>query len=93
MREENNDGNIGPGEADKYFRLIAENMTDMITLVDTTGRRLYRTPNNSFLGGFGEMTGRDSFQDVHTDDRERIKSIFLIPCAQAAAKTPVTALC
>lgn len=66
----------GPGEADKYFRLIAENLTDMIALVDTTGRRLYCTPNYSFLGDPEEMTGRDSFQDVHPEDRERIKNIF-----------------
>lgn len=41
MREENNGGKSGQGEADKYFRLIAENLTDMITPVDITGRRLY----------------------------------------------------
>ncbi len=76
MREENNDGNIGPGEADKYFRLIAENMTDMITLVDATGRRLYCAQSHSLLGDHVEMIGRDYFLEVHPDDRERIKSIF-----------------
>ncbi|HCC48908.1 MAG TPA: hypothetical protein DEQ38_12440, partial [Elusimicrobia bacterium] len=66
----------GAGEADKYFRLIAENLTDMIALVDTNGRRLYCTPNYSFLGDPGKMAGQDSFQDVHPEDRERIKGIF-----------------
>lgn len=76
MPEVKNGGDSGPVEADKYFRLIAENLTDMIALVDTTGRRLYCTPNYSFLGDPEEMTGRDSFQDVHPEDRERIKNIF-----------------
>lgn len=76
MPEAKNGGDSGPVEADRYFRLIAENLTDMIALVDTTGRRLYCTPNYSFLGDPGEMTGRDSFQDVHPEDRERIKNIF-----------------
>ena len=74
MPEAKNGG--GQGEADKHFRLIAENLTDMISLVDTTGRRLYCTPNYSFLGDPGEMTGSDSFAFIHPEDKERIKGIF-----------------
>ena len=66
----------GPGEADKYFRLIAENLTDMIALVDTTGHRLYCTPNYSFLGEPEKLAGTDSFNDIHPEDRERIRNIF-----------------
>jgi len=76
MEEKKSGGDGGPVEADKYFRLIAENLTDMIALVDITGRRLYCTPNYSFLGDPGKMAGQDSFQDVHPEDRERIKGIF-----------------
>jgi len=76
MPEKKKDGGSGPVEADKYFRLIAENLTDMIALVDTSGRRLYCTPNYSFLGDPGQMAGQDSFQDIHPEDRERIKGIF-----------------
>lgn len=84
MREENSGrgdgrqfpGDTGPGEADKYFRLIAENLTDMIALVDTTGRRLYCTPNYRFLGDPEKLSGTNSFEDIHPEDRERIKSIF-----------------
>ncbi|MBI4350330.1 MAG: response regulator [Elusimicrobia bacterium] len=74
MNQENNSGSAG--EADKYFRLIAENLTDMIALVDTTGRRLYCTPNYSFLGDPEILAGTDSFNNIHPEDKERIKSIF-----------------
>jgi PAS domain S-box-containing protein len=63
-------------DAEKYFRLIAENLTDMVALVDTDGRRLYCTPNYSFLGDPKQLAGTDSFGDVHPDDRENIKRIF-----------------
>jgi len=76
MREENDNSNSGPGEVDKYFRLIAENLTDRIALLDTSGRRLYCTPNYDFLDDPEKLTGSDSFSDIHPEDRERIKSIF-----------------
>ena len=76
MREENDNSNSGPGEVDKYFRLIAENLTDRIALLDTSGHRLYCTPNYDFLGDPEKLTGSDSFSDIHPEDRERIKSIF-----------------
>ena len=78
MNRENNGGGQerGQGEADKYFRLIAENLTDMIALVDTTGHRLYCTPNYSFLGDPEKLAGTNSFAEIHPEDRERIKSIF-----------------
>ncbi len=76
MTKEAKNDSGGQGEADKYFRLIAENLTDMIALVDITGRRLYCTPNYSFLGDPEKMTGSDSFSDLHPEDKERIKGIF-----------------
>ncbi len=76
MPEETKKDDGGQGEADKYFRLIAENLTDMIALVDVTGRRLYCTPNYSFLGDPEKMTGTDSFTDIHPEDKERIKNLF-----------------
>ncbi len=63
------------GEA-QYFRLIAENLTDMIALVDTTGHRLYCTPNYSFLGDPARLRGTDSFESIHPEDVERIKKVF-----------------
>lgn len=64
------------GSEAQYFRLIAENLTDMIALVDTTGRRLYCTPNYRFLDDPARLHGTDSFEAIHPEDVERIKSIF-----------------
>lgn len=64
------------GDAEKYFRLIAENLTDMVSVVDGEGRRLYCTPNYSILGKAARQPGSDSFADIHPEDRERVKDIF-----------------
>ncbi len=71
-------GDLGnkPEEADKYFRLIAENLTDMIAVLDPSGRRLYCSPNYRLLGDPENLAGTNSFDDVHPDDRERIRDVF-----------------
>jgi len=69
-------GGKGIEETDRYFRLIAENLTDMIALVDITGHRLYCTPNYSFLDDPTKLPGTNSFDEIHPEDKERIKSIF-----------------
>lgn len=58
------------------FRTIAENLTDMIALVDLQGRRLYCTPNYAFLGNPEKLLGSDSFAEIHPEDRERIRLVF-----------------
>ncbi|HOW89033.1 MAG TPA: ATP-binding protein [Elusimicrobiales bacterium] len=63
-------------ETGAYFRLIAENLTDMVALVDASGRRLYCTPNYRFLDDPSRLPGTDSFNEIHPEDRERIKNIF-----------------
>ncbi len=59
-----------------HFRTIAENLTDMLALVDLDGRRLYCTPNYGFLGDTQKLIGKDSFAEIHPEDRERIKNVF-----------------
>lgn len=62
---------------EELFRLITGNITDLIAILDTEGRRLYNSPSYGPLLGFPEeLKGSDSFADVHPDDRERIKMIF-----------------
>lgn len=72
-------GKRAPGNIDEnspHFRTIAENLTDMLALVDLQGRRLYCTPNYSFLGDPQKLIGKDSFAEIHPEDRERIKNVF-----------------
>jgi len=64
-------------ESEEKFRLITENIGDMVALLDTEGKRLYNSP--SYRQAFGKVpqTGSDSFQDIHPDDRERIRAQFI----------------
>lgn len=64
-------------ESEEKFRLIAENVDDLITLVDSGGKRIYNSP--SYLKVLGKMPkcGTSSFQEIHPDDRERVHKIFL----------------
>ncbi|MGH8727955.1 MAG: PAS domain S-box protein [Burkholderiales bacterium] len=62
-------------ESEEKFRVIAENVEDLIVLLDTEGRRLYASP--SYGAVLGDVrTGEDSFAEVHPEDRERIRRIF-----------------
>lgn len=64
-------------QSEELFRLITENAGDMIALVDLEGRREYNSPSyRSLLGDPDRLRGTDSFQDIHEDDRERIRKIF-----------------
>ena len=59
------------------YRLIAENVGDLIAMLDRNGKRLYASP--SFLRYFGAdnvAPGSNSFAIVHPDDRERIAELF-----------------
>ncbi len=63
--------------SEEKFRLITENATDLIALLDREGRRLYNSPSYHALFGDGESgVGTDSFQQIHPEDRERIRGIF-----------------
>lgn len=64
-------------ESEEFFRLISENVTDLISVVDQTGRRLYNSPSyRAVLGQADELTGTSSFVEIHPDDREEIQSVF-----------------
>jgi PAS domain S-box-containing protein len=64
-------------EAEEQFRLIAENMADLVAVLDLEGRRLYNSPSyKSILGDPESLRGKDSFTEIHRDDRERIINVF-----------------
>ncbi len=59
------------------FRLIAENVSDLIAVVDTDGKRIYNSP--SYRALFGDdvlLPGTDSFAQIHLDDREQVIQHF-----------------
>jgi len=64
--------------SEEFFRLISENVNDLITVIDKDGRRLYKSPSYQRLRGeAGRLAGSDSFEEVHPEDRERVRQIFL----------------
>jgi diguanylate cyclase (GGDEF)-like protein/PAS domain S-box-containing protein len=64
-------------EQKEFFHLIAENIGDFIAVLDLEGRRLYNSPSYSrFFGMPRDLSGTDSFADIHPDDRDRVIQAF-----------------
>ncbi len=65
-------------QSEELFRLIAENATDLIAVLDLEGKRIYSSPSyKSILGDPESLRGTDSFQEIHPEDHEKIRRIFL----------------
>ncbi|MGI0484579.1 EAL domain-containing protein [Pantanalinema rosaneae CENA516] len=61
-------------ESETRYRLLAENMNDLVCLHDLQGRYLYVSPSCEVLLGYryDEMLGKDAYSFFHPDDRDRI---------------------
>jgi PAS domain S-box-containing protein len=65
-------------QSEERFRLIAENVADLISVLDLEGKRTYTSPSyKSILGDPELLRGTDSFQEIHPEDQEKIRRIFL----------------
>jgi adenylate cyclase len=64
-------------EREEFFRLISDSMTDMVAVLDCEGRRLYNSPSyTAVLKDPDQLYGTISFDEIHPEDRERVKEIF-----------------
>ncbi len=64
-------------ETEERFRLISENASDLITLLDADGRRVYVNPAyGKLFGDHKALVGTDALQLVHPEDQERIRHLF-----------------
>jgi diguanylate cyclase (GGDEF)-like protein/PAS domain S-box-containing protein len=64
-------------ESEERFRLIAENVGDLVGLVDIKGLRIYSSPSYRALFKDAEiLPDTDSFKQIHPDDREHVRTIF-----------------
>src|SRR3981081_1055 len=61
-------------ERDQLFQLISENAADMIALVDSDGRRLYKSPAYLKVLGYSpdDLNATSSIEQIHPDDRPRV---------------------
>jgi PAS domain S-box-containing protein len=61
-------------KSEERFRLIAENVADLIAIVDRDGKRLYNSPSYERLLGYrpDELQATLAFAQVHPEDRDRV---------------------
>ena len=62
--------------SEEKFRLITENISDFISMLDLDGTRIYNSPSFRRLFGGTDLTGTDSFAEIHPEDREAIRRIL-----------------
>ncbi len=62
-------------EREGLFDLISENAADMIAVVDMEGRQLYNSLSFQKALGYSpeELQASSSFEQIHPDDRDRVK--------------------
>lgn len=64
-------------ESEEFFRAISENLTELIAVIGPDGRRLYNSPSyRAVLGNPSLLVGTDSFEEIHPEDRPRVRAIF-----------------
>lgn len=63
--------------SEEQFRLIMENLADLVAVLDLDGRRLYNSPSyQGILGDAAKLRGSSSFDQVHPEDRARVQLAF-----------------
>src|SRR5512134_983605 len=63
-------------DAERTFALVLDHMSDLVAMLDVNGRRLYNSPSYRAVFGDKDLTGTDSFREIHPDDRERVQRVF-----------------
>lgn len=64
-------------EREEFARLISENVSDLIAVLDRDGKRLYNSPSyTQVLGDPSKLQGTDSLAEIHPEDLPRVRKIF-----------------
>lgn len=63
-------------EREELFHLISENAADMIAVVDMEGTRIFNSLSYERVLGYSpeELQASSAFEQIHPDDRERVKN-------------------
>ena len=62
-------------KSEEIFQVIANNVSDLISLSDATGKVLFRTPQQRGAEA-SVVESVDPFQEIHPDDRARVREIM-----------------
>jgi len=61
----------------EMFRLITDHISDLVAVLDLHGRRLYASESHSqFIAPPRELYLTSAFEEIHPDDRERMRRLF-----------------
>ncbi|HVR36414.1 MAG TPA: PAS domain S-box protein, partial [Methylomirabilota bacterium] len=64
-------------QREELFRQITENVDDLIAVVDRQGRRVFNSPSyQRILGDPRSLEGKDSFAEIHPEDRANVQRVF-----------------
>lgn len=64
-------------KSEEMYELITKNVDDLIAVTDADGKRLYNNPSYEKIFGDPEkLVGTDSFEQIHPDDREKVRRVF-----------------
>ncbi|MEW6688572.1 MAG: diguanylate cyclase [Pseudomonadota bacterium] len=66
--------------------MVLDNMSDLVAMLDTEGRRLYNSPSYHAVFGDKDLRGTDSFREIHPEDRERVRRVFRETVASGAGQ-------
>ena len=70
------------------FRVVAENLHELVAVLDTQGKRLFNSPSYAqILDNPSNLIGTDSFADIHPDDRGMVKDAFFETVQTGTGKT------
>ncbi|AEI39999.1 diguanylate cyclase domain-containing protein [Paenibacillus mucilaginosus] len=62
--------------SEKQYRLIAENMNDIISMLNPDGRVRYCSPSFRHILGYTVLEGTDIFEFMHPDDSPAVRRSF-----------------
>ena len=60
----------------EMFRIISDNVSDLIAVLDLEGRRLYASRSYSRHFPGRDFYLRSAFEELHPDDHERVRALF-----------------
>ncbi len=74
-------------ERREFSRLISQNVTDLIMVLDRDGRRVYHSPSyRGILGDLEFVKGSTVFLEIHPEDRDRVYRVFRETLATGAGQ-------